>query len=86
MAGGLHAVRSKDDLRAEFSSIVPPINGEITLKELIHVWKHCKRCVQHTETNYDTQNVAWLPFWHQNTLMSITGHNSEASVPIVNPP
>ena len=56
MAGSLHTVCTKEQLTAGFPTIVPVITGDVTLKEIIRVWQHIKRCAQRTETNFDAQN------------------------------
>ena len=58
--GSLYAPRTKERLTAEFKTLVPLIQNEINLKESIRVWQHCRRCAQHTETNFDPQNYLYI--------------------------
>ena len=60
MSGNLHPVRTKDQLTAEFAPTIPPITGEINLRELIRVWEHLKSCAQATETNYDAHYYLYV--------------------------
>ena len=59
MAGNLHPIRTKEILGSGFESPVPPIAGELNLRELIRVWKYYKKCAQQTETNYNDQNFLY---------------------------
>ncbi len=54
--GSLRTVCTEDQLKAGFPTIILTINGKIILRELIRIWKHCKCCTQHTETNCDARN------------------------------
>ncbi len=59
MTVNLRTVHTKDQLTAQFSTLVHQINGKITLCRLIRIWQHCKRYAQHTETNFDAQNYLY---------------------------
>ena len=59
MAGNPHPIRTKEILVTGFETPPPPISGEINLRELIRIWKHCKNCAQQTETNYYAQNFLY---------------------------
>ena len=67
MTVNLHPVRTKEQLTPGFPTLVPVITGEVTFKELIHIWQHCKICAQKMETNYDAQNFLYIvlpvPLW-----------------------
>lgn len=39
--------------------IAPATTSEVTFHELIRIWKHCKNCMQKTETNQDSQNYLY---------------------------
>ena len=67
--GSLYTPRTKEQLTGEFQPLVPPIQNEITLKELIRIWQHCRCCAQHTETNFDPQNYLYIVM--NNLLLSL---------------
>ena len=60
MSSSASTTISKEAMVAGFPAKIPSIEGEITLKELLRVFRHLIACSQSTVTGHDPLNFLYL--------------------------
>ena len=80
MTTGSSNTIGKDAMIAGFPSKIPPIDGQITLKELLRVFTHLIACAQSTVTEYNPLNFLFLVV--PNSLWTIYSNDPYPASPI----